>query len=82
MAQYDGSIRINTKINTDGMKAGEREIGSSMDRIANKARRVASAIAVAFAIGKLVQFGKECIELGSDLEEVQNVGGCKKSCVY
>lgn len=73
MAQYDGSIRINTKINTSGMKAGEREIGSSMNRIADKARRVSTAIAAAFAIGKLVQFGKECLELGSDLEEVQNV---------
>lgn len=27
----------------------------------------------AFAVGKLVQFGKECVELGSDLAEVQNV---------
>lgn len=27
----------------------------------------------AFAVGKLIQFGKESIELGSDLAEVQNV---------
>lgn len=73
MAQYDGSIRINTEINTNGIRAGEREIRGSMDRISSAAKKIAGIIGAAFAIGKLVQFGKEAIELGSDLEEVQNV---------
>ncbi len=31
------------------------------------------ALAGAFAVKKLVDFGKECLDLGSDLAEVQNV---------
>lgn len=34
MAQYDGSIRINTKINTDGFKDGEKQIESESRRVA------------------------------------------------
>ena len=36
-------------------------------------KKIGLAIGAAFAVGKLVQFGKEAIELGSDLQEVQNV---------
>lgn len=73
MAQYDGSIRINTNINTKGLKGAEKDIRGSMDRISGAARKMAAVIGSAFAIGKLVQFGKEALALGSDLEEVQNV---------
>lgn len=41
-------------------------IGSTMGKIGK-------LMAGAFAIGALANFGKECIELGSDLSEVQNV---------
>lgn len=73
MAQYDGSIRINTSIDANGIRQGEREIKGSMSRISSAARNFARTIATAFAIGKIVQFGKEMLELGSDLQEVQNV---------
>lgn len=36
-------------------------------------KKIASALAGAFAVKKLVDFGRSCIELGSDLVEVQNV---------
>lgn len=36
-------------------------------------KKIASALAGAFAVKKLVDFGKSCIDLGSDLAEVQNV---------
>lgn len=45
-------------------------LSSSFVSIAKKA---AIAFAAAFSVKKIVDFGKECIELGSDLEEVQNV---------
>ena len=35
--------------------------------------KVGKVLAGALAFGKLVQFGKDCIKLGSDLAEVQNV---------
>lgn len=79
-AQADGTIYIDTAIDTKGFKAGGKEIEAASKRMADKidgigrtAKKVGGIIAAAFAIGKLVQFGKECLELGSDLEEVQNV---------
>ena len=73
MAQYDGSIRINTNIDTRGLRQGEGEIRSSLERMSSVMKKFAGVIATTFAVGKLVQFGKEATELGSDLQEVQNV---------
>ena len=44
-----------------------------MSGIQNLAAKAGKALAAAFAVKKLVDFGKSCIELGSDLSEVQNV---------
>lgn len=73
MAQYDGSIRINTLLNTSGLRRGEGEIRGSMSRISDAAKKMTAVIASAFALRKVVQFGKEMLDLGSDLQEVQNV---------
>lgn len=73
MAQYDGSIRINTKINTEGVKRGVSDIKSQFNSLTHSLKKIGSLIATAFAVNKIVQFGKEMIELGSDLQEVQNV---------
>lgn len=37
------------------------------------AKKAASTLAAAFSVKKLADFGKSCIEMGSDLAEVQNV---------
>lgn len=37
------------------------------------AKKAASTLAAAFSVKKLADFGKSCIETGSDLAEVQNV---------
>lgn len=37
------------------------------------AKKAAVALAAAFSVKKIVDFGKECVNLGSDLAEVQNV---------
>lgn len=63
---YDGSIRINTKIDT---KDGEKKVSS----LGEKFKSLGKIVVAAFAITKLVQFGKQAISLSSDLEEVQNV---------
>lgn len=44
-----------------------------MSGITSLAKKAGAALAGAFAIKKLVQFGQQCVELGSDLAEVQNV---------
>lgn len=41
--------------------------------IQSTAKKAGAAIAAAFAVKKLVDFSAQCIKLGSDLQEVQNV---------
>lgn len=80
--------KINTDGVDDGSKAIKKElvdvgdeakktgdgIGSGLtDVFTGLAKTVVPAISAAFAVDKLVDFGREAIELGSDLQEVQNV---------
>lgn len=66
---------------SDEVKGDLKGIGTQADRTAGQIngkllpslKKIALAIGAAFAIKKLLTFGKECIELGSDLAEVQNV---------
>lgn len=55
----------------------QREFSTGFSNVASSAssklKGIALLIGSAFAVGKLIQFGKESIELGSDLAEVQNV---------
>lgn len=116
MAQYDGSIRINTKIDTRSMKKGFSDvkagvkdlstsihsglsalnghingIGSkfksmgsairkessgmsrSIDGLSGSFKRLGATIVSVFAVRKIAGFAGSMTELGSDLEEVQNV---------
>ncbi len=50
------------------------EIKSNLSNsFASVAKKAAAAFASAFAVKKIVDFGAACIDLGSDLQEVQNV---------
>lgn len=51
----------------------KNQFNRQMAGIQSLAKKTGAMLAGAFAVGKLVQFGKECINLGSDLVEVQNV---------
>ena len=44
-----------------------------MSGVMNLAKKTGVALAAAFGVKKLADFGKQCLELGSDLQEVQNV---------
>lgn len=66
MSAVDGSIRIDTKLDT---KQATKNINGLYGTIS----KLGGLIASVFAITKLVEFGKASIELASDLEEVQNV---------
>lgn len=69
----DGSIIIDTKLDTSGIDNGVSRIKQSFNNLGSAVKKIGILIGSVFAVGKLVQFGKECIELGSDLAEVQNV---------
>ena len=84
MPKADGSVIIDTKINSSGIQKGTKLLQQSFKDTASQAQEMSSKIGsafkkigklivAAFATQKLVQFGKECLELGSDLQEVQNV---------
>lgn len=61
-----GSIDLDLQVN-------QRGFNRAMGNVQNLAAKAGKALAAAFAIKALVKFGAQCIELGSDLAEVQNV---------
>lgn len=64
--QSVGQIGLDLVVNK---KDFERQMGG----IQKLAKNAGKALASAFAVKKIIDFGKECLELGSDLAEVQNV---------
>lgn len=69
----DGSVIIDTRMDTTGVQNGVSAIKQSFNGLGSAVKKIGLLIGGAFAVGKLVQFGKECVALGSDLAEVQNV---------
>ena len=69
----DGSVIIDTRLDTTGVQKGVSAIKQSFDGLGSAVKKIGLLIGGVFAVGKLVQFGKECVALGSDLAEVQNV---------
>lgn len=69
----DGSVIIDTRMDTSGVQNGVSAIRQSFNGLGSVVKKIGILIGGAFAIRKLTQFGKECIELGSNLAEVQNV---------
>lgn len=72
-AQADGSVVIITEMDTEPVAKGVAKIKSQMNGLSNTVAKIGGLIASAFAVREIVQFGKECIELGSNVAEVQNV---------
>ena len=69
----DGSVIIDTRMDTTSVQNGVSAIKQSFNGLGSAVKKIGLLIGGAFAVGKLVQFGKECVELGSNLAEVQNV---------
>lgn len=51
----------------------QKAFNKQMSGIQSLAKKTGAMLASAFAVKKIVDFGKSCLELGSDLSEVQNV---------
>ena len=69
----DGTVYINTLVDTKGFGKGMNTMQKQVNGLGNALGKIGKVIGATFAVGKLVQFGKEAIDLGSDLQEVQNV---------
>ena len=68
----DGTVYIDTRVDTKGFQKGMNAIETNR-QYGICFWKIRKVIAATFAISKIVQFGKKAIELGSDLQEVQNV---------
>lgn len=73
MAKSDGAVYIETLMDTKGFSKGMNSIENRMGNLKGAIGKLGGVIAATFAVQKLVQFGKEAINLGSDLQEVKNV---------
>lgn len=73
MAKSDGTVYVNTSMDTTGFKTGLSSAEKQLNSFSRSLKKLGGVIAAAFAVKQVIQFGKEAIELGSDLQEVQNV---------
>ena len=73
MSKSDGTVYVDTRIDTKGFGKGVNTMQKQIGGLTGAIGKLGLAISAAFAVGKFIKFGKEAIELGSDLQEVQNV---------
>ena len=66
MPQYDGSIRIDTLLDTSAIDKG-------IDSVEDKIKSFGVSLGAAFGAKELISFGKQAIDAASDLTEAQNV---------
>ena len=64
-----------TKVGEIGLDlvVNSKDFNKQMSGIQRTAKKAAAALASIFAVKQIVDFGAKCVELGSDLAEVQNV---------
>lgn len=77
MSNSVGQINLDLGINTSGFKRQMSGIAktakSQTDGLTKMFSKVGVAVAAAFSVKAIVNFSKQCLDLGSDLAEVQNV---------
>lgn len=69
----DGSLNFDTSIDTKGFSNGTKSISNSLGGLKSALGKVAVAVAAAFSVKQIIDFGKQAIETASDMAEVQNV---------
>lgn len=58
---------------SDTKRIGQQAAGTFQNQFKGVGQKIGKILAAAFAVKAIAQFGKECMDLGSDLTEVQNV---------
>lgn len=66
MAEKVGEIALDLVVN-------QKQFHRQMQGISSLAKKTGAVLAAAFSVKKIVEFGKSCTKLGSELQEVQNV---------
>lgn len=72
-----GRISLDLVLNNKSFNRQLDNVNTKTQQVANKLsaplRKIGIAVATAFSVKTIAEFSKECLDLGSDLEEVQNV---------
>lgn len=73
----DGTLIFDTKVDQSGFNRGTKALGASSEKavggISNGFRGLGKLMVGAFAVTAMVAFGKQALDVASDLQEVQNV---------
>ncbi len=75
MSTNVGSVDFELLLNSNPFNKGLKDTTNTIKSsgIENSLKKIGKLAAAAFSVKAIVNFGKECIDLGSDLTEVQNV---------
>lgn len=77
MATKVGDIQLDLSVNTKKFQQEMNGIGktakASTSKMSNLFSKLGKVVAAAMAVKQVARFGKVCLDLGSDLAEVQNV---------
>ena len=73
MNKGDGSVVIYVDLDSKGAINGLKNVQGHVEKMAGSLKRIGLMVGAAFGVASIARFGKEAIQLGSDLEEVQNV---------
>lgn len=63
----------NIRNGISGLGSPVKNFNRSLSGTESQLKKIGGLVAGAFAVHKIIDFGRECLELGSDLQEVQNV---------
>lgn len=69
----DGKVTIDTQLDNTGFERSLKSMDKGLGGLKTTLLDIGKTIATVFAVREIVQFGKACIELGSNVAEVQNV---------
>ena len=69
----DGKVTISTALDNKGLRRGIDQISGQLGGLKSVLGKIGGMIAAAFAVREVARFGAACIELGSNVAEVQNV---------
>ena len=69
----DGKVTIDTRLDIAGLKQDINKLPQTINKMKVPLRRITALVAGAFSAKKLIDFGKEALNVASDLTEVQNV---------
>ena len=66
-AGYDGSIRIDTRLDTSGFNKGTKTINSGLTSMMGSLKKFGAAVGIAFSVKKVLDFSKASVAAAEEL---------------